>query len=538
MTPMPQGWARTREAGSCFPSKAARRKSGLLLLALFLAGCGKTAAIQPSSEQAAGYTFEHHEVVTGLAEHQVVLTGLLLDGGLADIAAISGLQEVERRLVIYSFDDTTWVPRLNSTLPPEVVYTDVANIGGRDRLVTYEPGRLQWFDPESGLYSTLMELPSTPETPRRSEILHLDLARDLNGDGLDDLVVPDSQGFLVVIQMEGGALTDPVKIGTSNLSRRVAEMSMAAGSDGYRFDPWSHSRVHEIDYDRDGRNDLAFWNGGRLEVHFQDENGRFSPVSKSFSTNAAFDSEGLASFVLDARGETWKALHSLGDMNGDGIADLATLSPRGASLRKTWSSRASVVLMDSRYEVHFGTPTPGGTHLGAQADTSIQSAGVQLEMQQHDFDADGQTDIMFTIGHFSIRNLFGALLKGSVPLELEFYRMEAGAYPDQPNAVRKITAGSPPWWRGKFYPSVLIGDVNGDERADLVMQKGRKELHIFLGVQGPELFARRPQKVAVAMPKDEENVWLVDFNQDGKQDVLIHHTSTTKPNRVTTLIAR
>ena len=37
---------------------------------------------------------------------------------------------------------------------------------------------------------------------------------------------------------------------------------------------------------------------------------------------------------------------------------------------------------------------------------------------------------------------------------------------------------------------------------------------------------------------NEEYTWLVDLNRDDKQDVLMHHPSTTEPHRVTMLIAR
>ncbi len=84
---------------------------------------------------------------------------------------------------------------------------------------------------------------------------------------------------------------------------------------------------------------------------------------------------------------------------------------------------------------------------------------------------------------------------------------------------------------------MLIGDVNGDGHSDLLVQKGREELRVFLGVPGPELFARLPQKVAVAMPK-EEYTWLMDLNRDGKQDILMHHPSTTESHRVTMLVGR
>ena len=36
----------------------------------------------------------------------------------------------------------------------------------------------------------------------------------------------------------------------------------------------------------------------------------------------------------------------------------------------------------------------------------------------------------------------------------------------------------------------------------------------------------------------EEFTWPVDLNKDGKQDILMHHLSTTEPNRVTMLMAR
>ena len=99
----------------------------------------------------------------------------------------------------------------------------------------------------------------------------MDVTGDVNGDGRDDLLVPDADGFRVFIQTEGGAFAEPVKIGRSTDLRRIL------GADGYRYDPWSQSRVHEIDYNGDGRRDLVSWNGDRFAVHLQDERGLFPP---------------------------------------------------------------------------------------------------------------------------------------------------------------------------------------------------------------------------------------------------------------------
>ena len=528
----------------------------ILVFAVFLSGCSGLLGeeVEPMLPAAAEFTFEQYEVVTGLAKRQTVLTGSLLGGAIAELAVVNIDEKDDRRLRIYAFGDGTWVPRLDATLGPEVLFVDMANIGGRDRLVTYEPGRLNWFDPDSATERSLVAVTSNFNPPRRGEIPHVDVTRDVNGDEREDLVVPDVDGFWVFIQMSDGAFADPVKLGPSTKMGRIY------GADGYRYKPWVQGgRVHEMDYNRDGRSDLVFWNETHFEVHHQDERGLFAPVAETFTTDVAFDSSDPATLAapqgvrrrrIDDRlpgNATGRVLHSFTDMNGDGVADLVVFS---LEIRSMWS-------VHSTYEVHFGAPTPdGGTVFAPDVGTAIQSDGLPFGIGQYDFDRDGQVDMMYTTMKFGIFKTIGMIGRGmltrSVSMHLEFYRMEGGLYPNKPNATRKIKGHAPgvSGEKGIFHPSVLIGDVNGDSRSDLLVGRSRKELRVFVGVPGPDLFARRPQKVAVAMP-NEEYTWLVDLNKDGKQDILMHHPFTLRdahgarrlppgaePHRVTMLIAR
>ena len=496
----------------------------------------RTQVMDPSA--ADEFAFEHYEVVTGSANRQTVLTGFLLGGAFRDLAVVNIDDNDARRLRIYAFNASTWMQNLEATLGPEVLFVDVVNIGGRDRLITYERGRLNWFDPQSATERALVAVTANVSPPPGDEIPHVDITRDVNDDERDDRVVPDTGGFWVFIQTNDGAFADPVKLGTS---RR-----MRVGADGYRHKPWDQGGIHEMDYNRDGRSDLVFWNEDHFEVHTQDEHGLFAPAAKTFTTDVAFDSDEAASLAAplgirrrrkdhmptgDMKG---RVLHSLTDMNGDGVADLVVFS---LEVRSMWSSR-------STYEVHFGTPTPvGGTVFAPDVGTLIQLDGIPFGMGTHDFDSDGQVDMMFTTiktGIFkTIRILIGAVLTRSVSLDLEFYRMGGGIYPDKTNASRKIKTDAlgKSGERAALFPSVLIGDVNGDRRPDLLVGRNRKELRVFLGVAGPDLFARRPQTVAVAMPR-EEYTWLVDLNKDDKQDILMHHPSTTEPHRLTMRVAR
>ena len=209
------------------------------------------------------FTFDQYEVVTGSAKRQTVLTGFLLGGSIAELAVVNIDDNDDRHLRIYAFNDNTWFPKLDTTLRPKVSFVDVANIAGRDRLITYENGRLNWFDPDSATERELVTVTSNFNPPRSGEIPHVDVTRDVNEDDRDDLVVPDSDGFWVFIQMNDGAFADPVKIGPST------DMSRIYGADGYRYNPWGQSRVHEMDYNQDGRSDLVFWNEDHFEVHHQ-----------------------------------------------------------------------------------------------------------------------------------------------------------------------------------------------------------------------------------------------------------------------------
>ena len=520
-----------------------------LIFGVFLSGCSSLfgQAADPMSSAPTEFTFERYEVVTGVAKHQTVLTGFLLGNATAELVVVNIDSDDNRCLHIYAFDGDSWALKLEATLRPEISFVDVGNIGGRDRLITYGNDFLNWFDLDSVAERPLVTVISNT-LPPNSEIPHVDVTRDLNDDARDDLVVPDSDGFWIFIQMEDGAFADPVKIGPPIETGRIY------AADGYRYNPWDEGRIHEMDYNRDGRSDLVFWNRDHFVIHHQDERGLFSPVIETFTTEVALDFDDLASLVAPdgvrsrrfdhgAPGAmTGRVLHAMTDMNHDGIADLAIFSLQ-AGRSRFLGQTSEMWNMRSTYEVHFGTPAPGGTAFGKKVDTLIRSDGIPFEIGACDFDQDGQRDMMFAVIDPSIFKIIGMLARGvmtqSALLDLHLYRMDRGSYPDEHDAGYKIKTYTPgdSGKKAMHFPSLLFGDVNGDGRSDLLVQHGGEELRVFIGVPGPDLFARKPQKVAVVMPY-EEYTQLVDLNKDRVQDLLMHHPSTTEPHRVTMLIAQ
>jgi hypothetical protein len=515
-------------------------------------------AMSLGQAEAADNLFEKHEILTDVTEHQTILYGHLLGGPVAEIAALHIDAQGQRRLHVYGFEEGVWRSVLATALSPSVQFIDVARIGGRDRVLAYGGGRVSWFDPETKEEVLLTSVTTTYSATDADGLPHLAMTRDLNRDGLVDLLVPDIDGFWVAIQQDDGAFTEPVKLGPpeplleepsldgtgTNTARTYGE----AGVTPFTF-PLYAARVHQMDYDEDGRSDLVFWNEDHFEVYRQNDRGAFGPLTDTFDPNVNFEAEGVHTHSLafsddgvfrllfGFRERTQRTmLYALRDMNGDGITDLVTLTLSGRSMLK----------QRSLFEVHFGRATPKGVRFSETNDTSIQPRGRAgigepwgyATRRFEDIDGDGQLDIMLKDVTFGLGGMVRALVANSVGMDLEFYRMKNGRYaPDADKRYKIRTSVEVVGRRNPYFPAVLLGDVNGDGRADLLTGR-RTELQVFMGVPGPGLFTDEPLLVEVDLPTDGERVRLVDLNDDDKRDVLMHHKGVDSGHRLTLLIAQ
>jgi hypothetical protein len=527
--------------GETFSTRLSPWVLGAALL-VFITGnsaCHQVTPIADLKPETHGFAFHRLDAVADSDSRQTVLVGHFFEGDFADLAMVSMDSNGDRVVQFYTEDGSSWSPSVKAQLPHAALFVDVVRIDGRDRLIAGGPEGIQWIDPFTQhhlpVVAQAIEMPSLP-----ARVLpQVDVTEDVNGDGREDLVVPTNQGFWIHLQKEGGEFQAPLHIG------HPFDMATFALNIGGRYNPWIRSRIHQIDENGDGRTDLVYWNEDHFRVHRQNEHGQFTDTPVSFTTAVLFDSDdpaylaaplGIRQRKLDHQPPgtmEGSVLHSLEDVNGDGHPDLVVFSLHVESM---WTA-------GFEYEVHYGQRNPGGgIEFASEVGARIDSNGLPFGVQALDRDQFGAGSMMFTTLPIGIFKTLAMVVKGvstkSITMRLEFSCLENGHYSKYPTEIRSIYVETPgvSGERGMHRPSVIVEDVNGDGLAELLMQYGRDELHVYRGVSRHTLFSKRPTRVQLNMPR-EEFTRSFDFNRDGKQDILMHHQSGIEPDRVTVLIA-
>ena len=394
-------------------------------------------------------------------------------------------EDAAPRFAVHVLDQGGWRNEHEAALPPATLFVDTLADGEIDQLVLFDGRRLFRLGPNQW-EPTPLAIDALPTIYRGepSGVASVDVARDVNGDGRDDIVLPDFDGLWIVLRDDTGGFAEPVKI-------PVAPTMDTSLSVSYAVPP-----VYAFDYDGDGQGDLGVLDGGRLKV-FKDAVVATADVAVPGGLTTGNDGGG-----------TVRALDDVGDFNGDGVVDLSV---------STVESEGDLLAAASATSFYFGERRDASVAFRSDPDATLQT-GAFGEVEMTDVNGDGLMDAVVLAGSFSVRKLISALVTRSMSVDIHIYYMGAAGFAAEPDVTRKVKVSED---RNPFG----FGDVNGDGLTDFV-QRTDDGLAVYVGERTDARLAKRAEEIDVKLPFDGRSpsqVETVDLDGDGRDDFLLRY---------------
>jgi hypothetical protein len=338
--------------------------------------------------------------------------------------------------------------------------------------------------------------PELPFYPEKGSFPVLDAAMDLDGDGVEELVLPCSEGHLVL--RPGG---EPLILNTAvtQVLETPAHRFMTLG--------FTVSRPVKLDWDGDGRADLAAVRRGVLVLHLQREDRTFLRVSRPVD-------------VL--RKDPASATHAtplLGDVDHDGRTDLLlTLSPSTVGLFERFTSRQLLFLSP-----HILSPeTPG--RLATPSDI-VKTEGISINPTLTDYDGDGDLDLLVTSLGLDMKSR----IRKSVSADYLLFRFDEKERKFEHDPWLKVSRPFPMAQLERNSTAKVCfftGDFDGDGKKDLLNIADQGHLTIQRGTTDTGLFssARYDFKDYLfrARAAVQNDVVVTDLDGDGTSDLVAH----------------
>ncbi|NRD75520.1 VCBS repeat-containing protein [Shewanella sp. VB17] len=357
-------------------------------------------------------------------------------------------------------------------------------------------------------FKVISDVASIIKQSRTDYLRHIDFVRDLNGDGLADILVGDFDHARVFMAKEdGGFKQQKLMI--------KADVNMFQDSIGY-----TNPTLYIADMTLDGRSDIINIGEGELEIYRQTKEGMFEEIATFFPIRQAIS--GIDWWLKrDAFGEsldqselTYRKVETIRDINHDGLTDLV--------LRYTKST--GVLDRVNDYEILLGEEKEGKLVFPKKASSVIHAEGTLTDLQFIDIDNDGKLEVMVAGFDIGVAQIIGALLSGSIDQDVYLFKMNnQDRFTKKPNIVKQVELNFSLSSGHSGSPVVKFADFNGDERQDILLSEGDRSLNIFLGTGEQSLLQKRSDELDVRLPKEGDMLTIFDLNEDGKDDILIKY---------------
>lgn len=465
------------------------RALALTVLAVFSGG--------PIAPSAAAQTFRVLERMLQAPVHGAPQALDLLGTGRPALMVMTKRRGV-RLIQLYDLSEGDLQPAASLPVPADMIYYDIGE----------NPPALYYLTPQGILRETgkgpalVARTPSLWPIGANPDFDRLGFVRDADGDGLDDLLVPDFAASHLFVQAADGRFSPA---GSIQVPARAVE-----GFSGLSYRSYP---VEGTDADGDGRQDLLFRIDRDYLVSRQGADGRFEavpvplPIAVPIAGNSWAESDKADEAATDQTDYRFTGLAFAEDVTGDGLLDLITETDRaqGVFNRRTL------------YALHPGRRDQGWLSFDAAPAGELVVEGLGAEARLFEL-GDGRRALGIGGVKLGLRRVVGALLTGKTELQIALHGIGADGF-SAPLITQELAIDFDLSRGNASTPLVAMGDFSGNGHRDLIVSEGETELRLYL--QTPDGFARRAEKLAVPVPNNGQRLVVADFTGDGRDDLVL-----------------
>ncbi len=440
-----------------------------------------------------------------------ILTANFINNANHEILMIGENDDKQKVIALYVFDQTlnNYVQHTLMSLPKETIAFDLfTDPSGVESILLLDANGISELNLEKKSIRLLSEINSLYLENNPQFVAKKELVKDINGDGLDDIIISDFSNIHLFLQRQDGEfdpISLPIKASIDMTFERVS---------------FSEARIFNVDCNFDQLIDIVVVEQNQLQVYQQSKDGHFSPINNrillpmEISALPWWSVKGADGESADQSDLEHRMLENIEDINGDGIIDIM--------VRHTKSS--GVLDRQNQYEIHYGSNQNDVLVFDQQANTLISADGTLSGLELLDINADGRKEILVSSFDIGVSQIIGALLSGSIDQDVYVFSLdEEDKYNKKPLFSEEVDLNFSLSSGSTGQPVILMADLNGDGFKELVLSAGKKRLAIYKGENDPHLFETRYKRHKLTLPQDGSMLTVVDLNNDNQQEIIVRY---------------
>ncbi|MGY8814988.1 MAG: hypothetical protein ACKVHQ_09795 [Gammaproteobacteria bacterium] len=202
-----------------------------------------------------------------------VIPAFITNPNLANLIVRQVTEDHKRSLRIFSLaSDGRYVDGEidNIQIDKDIIFMDIGKVrnSSLDYIILFRRNAAWWLDPVSGKEHHLLDIQSIYKNVVKDELPNLDVVKDINGDSLEDIMLPGFDGYQLFLQTSPGVFSEPVLIDA------LPRMRASNSGNNIRY---QYQDRNLVDVNFDQKDDILIWDAPDLRAFLQTEEGSFYP---------------------------------------------------------------------------------------------------------------------------------------------------------------------------------------------------------------------------------------------------------------------